>query len=63
MKKINTRKLVESAMLIAVGTVLSMLKFDMPMGGGLTLCSMLPLVLLSHRYGWKWAPPWRWASP
>ena len=54
MKKINTRKLVESAMLIAVGTVLSMLKFDMPMGGGLTLCSMLPLVLLSHRYGWKW---------
>ncbi len=54
MQKINTRKLVESAMLIAVGTVLSMLKFDMPMGGGVTLCSMLPLILLSHRYGWKW---------
>ena len=54
MKKINTRKLVESAMLIAVGTVLSMIKFDMPMGGGITLCSMLPLILLSHRYGWKW---------
>ena len=54
MKKINTRKLVESAMLIAVGTVLSMIKFDMPMGGGITLVSMLPLILLSHRYGWKW---------
>ena len=54
MQKIATRKLVESAMLIAVGTVLSLIKFDMPMGGGLTLCSMLPLILLSHRYGWKW---------
>ncbi len=54
MKKIQTRKLVESAMLIAVGTVLSLIKFDMPMGGGLTLCSMLPLIILSHRYGWKW---------
>ena len=54
MQKITTRKLVESAMLIAVGTVLSMIKIDMPMGGGLTVCSMLPLVILSHRYGWKW---------
>ncbi len=54
MQKITTRKLVESAMLIAVGTVLSLIKFDMPMGGGLTLCSMLPLILISHRYGWKW---------
>ena len=54
MQKISTRKLVESAMLIAVGTVLSMIKIDMPMGGGLTICSMLPLIILSHRYGWKW---------
>ena len=54
MQKITTRKLVESAVLIAVGTVLSMIKIDMPMGGGLTVCSMLPLIILSHRYGWKW---------
>ena len=54
MQKIQTRKLVESAMLIAVATVLSLIKFDMPMGGGMTLCSMLPLVILSFRYGWKW---------
>ena len=54
MQKITTRKLVESAMLIAVGTVLSLIKIDMPMGGGVTLCSMLPLIILSHRYGWKW---------
>lgn len=54
MKNVKTRKLVESAMLIAVATVLSLIKIDMPMGGGLTIVSMLPLVLVSHRYGWKW---------
>ena len=48
------RKLVESAILIALATVLSIFKIDMPMGGGLTVCSMLPLVFLSHRWGWKW---------
>lgn len=46
--------MVETALLVAVATVLSMLKIDMPMGGGLTICSMLPIILLSHRYGWKW---------
>ncbi len=54
MKTITTRKLVESAMLIAVATVLSLVKIDMPMGGGMTICSMLPLIVVSHRYGWKW---------
>ena len=54
MKTITTRKLVESAMLIAVATVLSLIKIDMPMGGGMTICSMLPLIVVSHRYGWKW---------
>ncbi len=50
----NTRKLTETAIMIALGTVLSMIKFDMPMGGGVTICSMLPLVIISYRYGWKW---------
>lgn len=54
MKKITTRKLVESALLIAVATVLSLVKIDLPFGGGVTIVSMLPLVLASHRYGWKW---------
>ena len=54
MKPTMTRKLVESAILIALGTVMSLFKIDMPMGGGLTFCSMLPLILLSHRHGWKW---------
>ncbi len=54
MKKITTRKLVESALLIAIATVLSLIKIDLPFGGGVTIVSMLPLVLASHRYGWKW---------
>jgi len=53
-RKIDTRRLAESALMIAIGTVLSLIKIDMPMGGGVTLCSMLPLVIVSHRYGWKW---------
>ena len=52
--KIHTKQLVETAVLLAVGTVLSLVKLDMPMGGGLTLCSMLPLVLISWRYGARW---------
>ena len=54
MQNRTTRKFVESAIFIALGTVLSLFKFDMPMGGGVTVCSMLPLVFLSHRWGWKW---------
>ena len=52
--KTNTRKLTETAIMIALGTVLSLIKIDMPMGGGMTICSMLPLVVISFRYGWKW---------
>ena len=44
-KQANTRMLVESAVMIAIATVLSMLKFDLPFGGGVTIVSMLPLVM------------------
>jgi thiamine transporter len=54
MKKNTTRRLTESAILIALGTVLSLIKIDLPFGGGVTICSMLPVVILSFRYGWKW---------
>lgn len=54
MKKIGTRKLIESALFIAVATVLSLLKFDLPFGGGVTVVSMLPLIVCSHRWGWRW---------
>ena len=56
MKTQTTRRLVESAQMIAVGTVLSVLKVDSlwAFGGGLTIGSMVPLVLISHRWGIKW---------
>ena len=53
-KNMIARKLVESAMLIAIATVLSLVKIDLPFGGGVTIVSMLPLVVVSHRWGWKW---------
>lgn len=52
----STRRLVESAVMLAIGTVLSVLTFSMPwaFGGGITFCSMLPLVIIAHRYGTRW---------
>ena len=51
----NTRRLVESGLMIALATILSMLKvYQLPWGGSVTLCSMLPMILLSYRYGLKW---------
>ena len=52
--KNSTRRLTETAVLIALGTVLSLVKIDLPFGGGVTLASMLPIILISHRYGFKW---------
>ena len=43
----KTRILVECALMIAIGTVLSNIKFfTMPNGGSITLLSMLPFVLV-----------------
>lgn len=48
----KTRILVECALMIAIGTVLSNIKFfTMPNGGSITLLSMLPFVLVSFRHG------------
>ena len=54
MQRNLTRKLTESALMIAVATVLSLIKFDLPFGGGVTVVSMLPIIVISHRWGWKW---------
>ncbi len=44
--------LVEGAMLIAVATVLSMIKLiDLPYGGSVTACSALPILLIGYRHG------------
>ena len=50
----NVRALVESAQMIAVASVLSVFKIDLPFGGGITILSMLPIVLISHRHGVGW---------
>lgn len=50
----NTKVLVEGAMLIALATILSYIKFyEMPFGGSITL-EMLPLVIMGLRNGTKW---------
>ena len=54
----KTRRLTESAMLIAIAVVLELVGKTiippMPFGGQLTLCSMLPMILISWRHGVKW---------
>lgn len=55
MKETKTKKLVLSAVLLALATVLSLFKvYQLPLGGSITLLSMLPVCLLSIRYGVKW---------
>ena len=51
----NTKKLVESALMVALGTVLSILPLvEMPYGGSVTLASMLPCMLVAYRHGTLW---------
>lgn len=51
-KKISTKALVFSAMAVALAMVTSMIKLiDMPMGGSVTLCSMLFICLIGYLFG------------
>jgi Predicted membrane protein len=51
----KTRILVECALLIAMSTVLSLVKvYQLPLGGSITLLSMLPVCMISVRHGLKW---------
>ncbi len=55
MKHEKVVRLVSSAMMIALATVLSMITIvKMPLGGSLTPLSMLPICVVSLRYGVKW---------
>lgn len=48
-------RLALSAVFIALSTVLSMYpKIEAPLGGGITLCSMLPIIMISCLFGVKW---------
>ena len=56
--KTQTKRLTESAMLLAVAIVLELISKmfipELPFGGQITLMSMLPVVLISYRHGIKW---------
>ncbi|MBQ8287544.1 MAG: energy-coupled thiamine transporter ThiT [Clostridia bacterium] len=55
MKHTNTHKLVTSAILLALSFVLSFVKIiDFPWGGSVTLFSMLPICLVSLKFGIGW---------
>ena len=54
----KTKRLTESAMLLALAIVLELVSKmfipEMPFGGQVTLVSMLPVVLISYRHGVRW---------
>ena len=59
MKKTNTTRLTTSAMMLAMATVLAIVCayipfLNLPFGGGFTVASMLPIVLIAYMYGVKW---------
>ena len=51
----KVKRLCVSAIMIALATVLSLIKvYTLPLGGSITLLSMLPIVFLSINYGLGW---------
>lgn len=53
--KNSVYKLTLSAVFVALATVLSLIKVvEMPLGGSVTLLSMLPIVIISVAFGLKW---------
>lgn len=51
----NSRKLTEAAIMVAIATVLSILKLvSLPYGGSVTIASMLPIVIIGYRHGIRW---------
>ena len=58
-RKTKTTRLTTSAMMLAMATVLALVCayipfLNLPFGGGFTVASMLPIVLVSYMYGMKW---------
>ena len=51
----RTRALVECALMVAIATILSMVKLvDLPYGGSVTIASMLPVIIIAYRHGLGW---------
>lgn len=47
-------KLTESAIMIALATILSLIKIEWAFGGSITVCSMLPILIIGYRYKPLW---------
>lgn len=55
MNKSISLKITESAIMIALATILSMATFiNLPFGGSVTILSMLPIIIIAYRHGTKW---------
>ena len=53
--KNKTIRLTETAVMLSFATVLSILPLlELPYGGSVTVCSALPLLVISYRHGCKW---------
>ncbi|MCD7796394.1 MAG: energy-coupled thiamine transporter ThiT [Clostridiales bacterium] len=51
----NTRKLTETAVMLALAVALSYVTiYSLPMGGSVTLFSQVPIIIIGYRYGAKW---------
>ena len=56
---VKTQRLTVSAVMLALATVLAMVCaiipfLNLPFGGGFTVASMLPIVIIAYMYGVKW---------
>lgn len=56
---VKTQRLTVSAVMLALATVLAMVCaiipfLNLPFGGGFTVASMLPIVIIAYMYGIKW---------
>ena len=52
---VRTKKMVESALMVALSTILSLFNLvQMPYGGSVTPASLLPIVLVAYRHGALW---------
>lgn len=59
MNRTQTTRLTTTAVMLALSTILAMVCalipfLNLPFGGGFTIASMLPVVLVSYIYGMKW---------
>ena len=54
-KKQKIRRIVETALMLALSTILSEFAIiKIPAGGSVTIFSQVPMVVISYRYGVKW---------